>query len=1046
MTSLSPYASYFRDSEYDYTGYLGTIPETPVFSRAVNMASITYPVKVITYDNAYSGTGSSSAVKEDMEIVVYSGNTNVVKGRLRVAAGGADATTIQVNEFAQGYLDLSDNDRFEVLESWRIHDKLVEASKNFRKDSRVNYSTQGSDPNPVANLGGPWFGFIDRGLNYATVAFYPSGIVIDPDGGTLSYVIDIKDGFLISGSLTGSLPTATPIVAQFPPGSRHVEMTVTNSGSGKTGKKYAPIEVYDRAARRPIAVQMKSMTYGESGWSATFAVPRAEHASIAALPDGAYICYFEEENYKGNTRSFGHVASREHIKFVGFLVSESIRINPQADEVTFEALGPLGILEQTPALPQLLISKASPSNWTMVKTLTVNRALWYLWYWHTSAIQLFDFHWIDGYDLAYARLTIDNISNLADQMRDIADSLKVMLTCDRTGALRFVRHPFFLDSADRDARTISYGLTESDILDLDMPRSHRRQAKMVEGRGITPDNKPLRSRAPGNAPGQDAIASDLLDRQIVADQDDINKRTGWELAYRNSTYYDQSTKEIRTVPRGVSLTLPDSYDVFDPALGDLVTLVLGSNTNARGIAYDTSARWAISSINISHDPRAAAKSIAITIDHETDGPPGVKYKPPQSAALPLPSITPLELDLPGFDLPPLGNNLILPKGTVTMGVFTAAGVLWRTSDYDTPSQMGGPTYTDDTLALTGTLLNFSVDAFSPKFLPPSFSGAVNGWLVTNSRIYRITDIHGSYGLSSIHTFANSVTAAGSAIRRIIRSSIAASGWVIVASYHTSSEGTPGVRIAYSTNANSGSPTFTEVQITSFDRTDAGVTPVLAMSDLIPGLAYVGAFTASGSGNSATSALYYTTDYGATWNPTSGTYPAMTNSRHFGNALHIPRHNNVDQKKVYWTKNRTDLSNNKDLYRSRGSTQESVAPLVSTTPVGVPGISRGNGLVSCLIDSRALLLCGFLQAGEGSATGGVYLSHDEGQNWTLIVPHTSTFRYTDGAFAGDNPNVFHVWGENGMVGFYDNSNGLSPTPDSRSGNISNTAAVIGLVGG
>lgn len=122
MPNLQSQATTFRASGYRYTGYIGTIPETIVYTALVNQASFTYPLKTINIDN---GVGTFGNVKEDMEVKIYSQSTTTVKGRLRVASGVGTSSTLQINEIAQAYIDIADNDKIEILESWRIHDKLV---------------------------------------------------------------------------------------------------------------------------------------------------------------------------------------------------------------------------------------------------------------------------------------------------------------------------------------------------------------------------------------------------------------------------------------------------------------------------------------------------------------------------------------------------------------------------------------------------------------------------------------------------------------------------------------------------------------------------------------------------------------------------------------------------------------------------------------------------------------------------------------------------------------------------------------------------------
>lgn len=1026
MPNLQAQASTFRANQYHYTGYLGTIPQTVIFSRAVNMATITYPVTAITFDNAYSGTGAFGDVKEDQEIIVYSQNTSTVKGRLRVAAGGASSTVLQVNEFAQGYLDLKDNDRFEILSYWSIWDKLLEASKNFRKDSRITYSDQGSNPNPVANGGGCWFGFVDSGQTYATIQFDgTTSFRVDPDSGSLSYSWNVADGTITVGTSASSAITAT-----FPVGFRHVILTVTDSAASKTHVKYIPVYVYSTASI-PLAVQLDQLAGDvESGWRGTFKLPKGSEASLSSLPDGAFICYFEDEYYNTTHASYGSNApvNRNHIKFVGYLIRDSITIDPDTSEVTFEAVSPLQILELTPALPQLITNASSPTKWTQLKTLTVNRALWYLGFWHTSFFALFDFLWVSAGDLAYRELALDNIDSVAGQLRDIAGSLNVKLTCDRLGRLLFIRDPNYLSASDRNSKTTAYAFTTADMMDVSWTREHRRTTKLVEGRGVTAAAKPVFSRAPGNAPAPKATGSGVLDKQIVSDQSDLNTRAGHHFAKLNNTYYDASTFAITNVPQGLQVTLPDGYDVFDPAYIEYVTLTLASTTNPRAVAFTTSNRWTIRSVDISYDPELGSKDIRATLDHETSGPAGVTYKPPSAGRLALPKITLPELNFPSFDFPPLTNTFLLPRGTLNMATIIGNNSLFLTGDFETPEWSSGPTWTGALANLgatgtIGTILSFTIDPYSPKYIGTGTT--VNGWFCTTTRIYRITDVFGTFGLTLQHTFTDSVSAAN--LLRVMHTSPIQQNWVMVASYN-SSGGNAGVRITYTTDGS----TWTEVQITGFTRTGQATTPTLAMSRHTPGVAFAFAYTATGSGTAATSTLYVTEDYGATWAVSAAPYPECTNDSHLGNCIALPYVGNQNNTTLLWTKR---VSGVEHLFKSIGATQTDIAP----NNLG-PGLNYGKNAIAISPTDSNRILCCTRTGAEVSFTGSVYTSVDGGTTWTRIIDPVSSGRVFS-AFIADDGQTIYLLGESTIK--YANDFGLNL--DSRDGNLTSGTRFI-LIGG
>lgn len=758
MPNLQSHASTFRAGRYTYTGYVGFVPPTVVFSRAVNMASIPADqIMAITFDDAYSGVGDYTDVREDMTVLVYHQNTSTLKGRLRVAAGAASSTVLQVNEFSPGTLQLADNDRIDVVEEWRIWDKLVEASAQFRKDSRITFVDQTDDYKPVANGGGAWFGFVDPGESYATIDFdWTSSFPVDPNNSSgLTYSVDAKDATITVGDDESATCTM-----QVPAGFRHIELTVTDADNGESTTIQIPVYVFDGETHVPLSAAIDNLRFDGTtkGWALDgLRLPKASQAALANLPDGALIVYFEDERYGGVRASYGSNApasGRSHIKFVGYLVADTLRLTPDEDEVLFEALSPLGILEQTAALPQLMIRDSSPSNWQEMKGLTVNLALWYLWYWHASIASAFDFLWVDGTDLAYSRLAVEDASSVAGQLRDIASSINVELTCDRLGRLLLIRDPNYLSLNDRNARTVVYNATTADIIELEERHEHRRRVKVVVGEGITAGataaaQAPVFSLSPGKAPGEGA-ATETFNRKIVANQAEMNRITGERYAALNGLYWDETTKQIRHVPQGARWIVPDGYDWLDPAHMEFLTFVLPASSNSRGVAYTTDTRWLVREVNITYDAEVGAKDIEWTVDHETHGPSGVTDIRPQPSDNGIDiSFPPIDITFPGWGVyePPLGGvpGSGYGRGTVTMFAPNSDGYLYYCgpdltgAGFDTPPEAGGPRWQRIAMnfSVAGTPHQWIIDAFCPNIVGTGTE--VIGWLVNHNTIYYVTD-------------------------------------------------------------------------------------------------------------------------------------------------------------------------------------------------------------------------------------------------------------------------------------------------------------------
>lgn len=568
-----------------------------------------YPARQVSYTLT---SGSISDVKQDMTVNFYSsGGTR--KATLRVASGQSiTSTVLPVAEFASGVYNVAIGDTFKVIQTWSIFDRLIGATATLPKDSRIAVGTNTSAPPAVCNSGGLYAGFD------TTVSFNGStSFRVNPSAGSLTHSWDSIDG---SPSTSSS---ANPTFV-FPVGERWISHTITDSASGKTTTQFIWVRVHDRDTDPPMRVQMDSLSGNvNEGWRATFKLPYGSEGNITNLPDGALVVYHEIEHRNGSTGSYGSkVSGRSHIKGVFYLVSDSIHIDPENSEITFEAVSPLAILDQTPALPQLMINKASPISWQELKSLSTQKMFVYLSYWHSTLQDTFDFVWNDGLDLSYTRIAVEGMS-IGEQLRDIANSLNLQVTCDRLGRILFTRDPNFLSLTDRATRTITYDLTTADIMNIELTRQHRGAVKQIRGEGITSSNAPVFTNSPGNAPAPFGTASDTLSKQIVTNQADLNRRTGLAFARANALYNGLF------VPKGVRLQLTDSFDIFEPGYREFITLTLAANSNTRGVGFDDTERWTVEQVEITFDPVRGTKDYYLVIDHETYGVDGITYIPPQ---------------------------------------------------------------------------------------------------------------------------------------------------------------------------------------------------------------------------------------------------------------------------------------------------------------------------------------------------------------------------------------------------------------------------------
>jgi hypothetical protein len=993
-----------------------------VFQASVN-GSVTFPATTLTVDNVT--VGSISDIVDGMTIEVLDGSGNS-RGLLRVAVGAGSGSVIQVNEFSAATVNAQDGDTVIIRDEFRIFDRLVSATSKLNKDSRTLYTDAGSNPPPVSNAGGLFAGFTDIGQVYATVTFDAvDSFTLDPDsGGTTSYVWDVDDGTITVGSTT-----TEAITVQFPVGFRHVKLTVTDSSNAKSTVRWVPVWVHSRVnsdGDYPKSVLLESRDYTTEGWTAQFQLPVGSEASIDNLPDGALVIVWEEQYYGGSLAQYGsNVSNRSHIKFVGFLDRDQITIDAEVDTVTFTAVSPLGILAQTPALPQLTVQASSPDKWHKIKTNSVHRTLWYLWYWHTTAFLYFDFKLPSSGDLTFNRLATTVTSNQLEQFRDIASSLGLVVTCDWLGRLLVDFDPQLLDTSARSGRTTAYNLTTADMVRIEWEREHRWQGKQVTGEGITDgtaasSNDPVFSRGPGNAPAPLGTGVESFDRQIVDNQADLNERTGLYFAKVNSLYNG------RKVPRGLRLIMRPGYDVFDPALQEYVTLTLPASTNRRVVAFTSSTKWLVVGASVAYNE--GEKEITYTLDHETFGPDGTTYTPPTSGENGLTDFTPPDLNFPDLELPALETGPILDSSPPNIAAFNIDGYYYLTGDYNTTEVNGGPTWTRALLSglgVSGTVESFTVDAFSPLYLATGTT--VNGWLVTTTGIYLIEDIFGAISATLQLTFASGTT---NLRHRFIDSSFGFLDWIICISSYDDK-----VECAYTQD---GGTNWTEVTVTAFGNNVSSprAWPGLHISSKVAGLAYTIGFTATNVPR-----LYRSTNYGATWSSISPTIiTAGTGSSAAGQAtVHAPFHNNASDRDVFVSgyEQGTTALNRQKLFRAKVGVTNQIDITPTNPNVNLaegPGIQQRS--FAMLFSNRQR---GAYLAHDGATSSVLYTTETGGESASDWIVGIQLTNYQSLALAGGQASkVMYLWGTGGAMGY---SEDLGTTIDDRRGNIASMVSPI-----
>lgn len=996
MPDVTTHANRLR-GHYSYTGYLSAPEETEVVEGTL-LATPSFPTLTASYS---VDSGDDADIEEGMEIEVA--RAGALVGRLRVAAGGATSSVLQINEVSRNRIPMQAGDILRVLRSFRVRDKLVAANATFDKDSRIAYVAQNSLVAPLANDGG----------HYADV--WRDSSVEVPFYGSLSKAIDntsddanITHAWTVFGPETHTSTDTDPAFELTQPGTYWVRHVATDE-NGAAQVKRSVVVLDDN----PIPCRITG------GIGATLTDPwRTQIRALAGsgierVPHGQMVLYHEDEWLGGEFGSVGNrIPHRSRVKVIGYINKRSMRYDWESGELVFDIVSPLARLSNLPGFSQALQQVTSPVNWQQYEeSLFTNSLLVYLLRWHTTYAELFDVV-LPAYELAYPSWFV-NAQAPVRQLEEVAQAMDADVRSDRTGTIMIRQNLNLMGASRRDAAATTYHLTDADILEVEeASQEDEYPISQLTGLGFAGD-APLMAISGSPAEGS---GFETVDRMIVSRQGGnelaLNERVGRHWQFRNKL------KDGLPVWRLV-LRLRGSYDFFDPAYDEWLLVTL-SRTVADYELSITAERFWLESVEIEHSFEADAagtetpvKYVRVTLWGETDGDPG------ETQAVTVGNTTPsYDFEEPVVDRP-IG---ILFPGIREIAAFCDDNTVRIARNFYTPA----PDYDTVALAVSGTLTD-SVP------IPSAFINPLRAVIVTTALdgVYTLDDVGGAMTLAQRFTFSHA------AVRRWVDASIAAP-YVVAISYYGSTSGHTGWWYTYSLDG--GTDWAAEAQINAaYSTVLTPFSPGLHVSGRAPGTALTSAQVTTGAWNSGTGdcRLYSLTSMlsVATQISSPADYRPLLIP---ANAIHVPFHDNVDENIViFGGYENTGSSSTSNFIRRKNAdnTITEVTPSIDGIELR-PLTNRGIG--TCPLDRQVLIVAG---AGSTSTTlrSGVMLSRDSGATWAQLT-NGDTTDYNR-VWAVDNPNLFFLAGENLSIGMITDGVNIQ---DKR-GNLSGSAEIVNIMG-
>src|SRR3990172_93637 len=339
-------------------GFLYIHRPAEVCRRRMNQAILGLATALI-YDNAAGAdTGSIADIQDGYTLEVYASDDTTFKGytRIRYASGTESAGLFFINPVGKGDIEFADNDLLVVLASRKPWAKIpyITSTGTLYKDYNVTYTDQTSNFPPIANAGSAKADFVDPDTGLATFDFAGAGIPMADSATITGYA------WAFAGGTPATAATASVTGVTFSAGFHWCSLTVTDSNS-KTHTAYVPVFAADTGDNAPLHARLSRRGYNASiGWEASFELYDAD---LSDIPEHALCIFWTEEWYGYQTGAI----DGNNVKFVGWITSEELTMEPLWSTTLVNAQGPLAVLQQRPAFPQTVRRDATPSNWAEVK-------------------------------------------------------------------------------------------------------------------------------------------------------------------------------------------------------------------------------------------------------------------------------------------------------------------------------------------------------------------------------------------------------------------------------------------------------------------------------------------------------------------------------------------------------------------------------------------------------------------------------------------------------------------------------------------------------
>ncbi|MCX6057735.1 MAG: hypothetical protein NTW69_06260 [Chloroflexi bacterium] len=695
--------------------------ETPpiVFAARINQSFTTHDMQAqITYDTVTTGAYTDILPGQTLWIGSAAGLYDVGEARIRKTP---TSTILYIGRESE--LALTDNLYLTVIDEMRLWPRHVMIESGVIKmDQDVVYSDQHTNFDPVPIMGPD--AVVYAGTYPVTVTFPEAS-----ESWVFDSTISAKLWTVTAGTLTNATtysPTLT--IASYPANGRIRVALKLTAANGKIFTGYRWVYVYD-AAHLPVNVfQLNSCSGDHENGGFEFDVTMYGGAGQTTIRDRAPIILFAKDFYGPTEQSIGQAAGRENIVITGWIDGETIDQNPIAGTVHFTARGANYWIDKMSGYPpSVRLAKNTPALWTDMTALTVDRAVWHLLHWRSTATSVMDIR-LTGDSRIAAEFPSSSLS-LWQQIKEIA-TVRIIANpgVDPYGRFFLSVDPQLTPAANRTWAIIQDILKSDWLGKISLKREIVNKISMLSQSGIAVDASGSGTAFFSLANGHtfkhfgDALTMDGL---LLSSQAQANELAGLQMAWKNNKF-----------PQ-IDIPLVANNRMYTLFPNQFASITIGAADTLRGISY--TGNLIPRSVSYDWNPETGMLSPTIAFEAEVfpdlamngDVPASTGIENFDTSVPPMPNFPPMPV-LPFVEWPSSVNNPYHPKVVVFASNNYGVG-------YTTKFDSDSPTWT-----FMNVGLNPAVDFADIRQLIVTPSGALYLRMLTGGKVMRATRLGGTW--------------------------------------------------------------------------------------------------------------------------------------------------------------------------------------------------------------------------------------------------------------------------------------------------------------